>query len=71
MELRALRPAAEVVSDLMRARGMTLVKRLQEVPARVHDAVEHGVFCGASVALAAAQVRSGVDLCGQVGFPDG
>lgn len=71
VELHALPPTAEVISDLMRARGVTLAECLQEVPARMHDAVEHGVFRGASVALAAAQVRSGVDLRGQVGFPDG
>jgi hypothetical protein len=33
--------------------------------------VEYGVHRGAAIALAAAQVRSGHDLCFLVGFPEG
>lgn len=71
MELRALHPVAEVVSDLIRARDATLAERLQEIPARVYDAVERGMYRSASEALAAAQFCSGLDPRGLVGFPDG
>ena len=64
--------AANVVVDTVNARGSPIDTRLQDIPACVQEIALHGVHHGASVALTAAQVRTGHDLHAmEVGFPIG
>ena len=46
----------------MNARGNTIAARLEDIPNRVREVAEHGVHCGAAVALAIAQLESGHDF---------
>jgi hypothetical protein len=55
----------------MRARGERLEQRLLDIPEHVRGAVEHGVHCGAAVALVATQVWSGHELRFLIGFLEG
>ena len=45
------------------ARGTVLVVRLHDIPNHVREVALHGVCHGATMALAAAQARSGHNLC--------
>ena len=48
--------------ESVNAHGDTVTARLQDIPNRVREVAGHGVFCGAAVALATAQLESGHDL---------
>ena len=53
------------------ARGAVPVIRLHDIPNRVREVALHGIRHGAAMALAAAQARSGHNLCLLPhGFPD-
>ncbi|XP_066380882.1 uncharacterized protein [Miscanthus floridulus] len=70
-ELHALWEAADVADGFVRVPGGRREERLLDIPERVRDVVELGVHRGASVALAATQVRLGHELRHLVGFPEG
>jgi len=72
MQLESLQLAANVVVDVVNARGSPIDACLQDIPARVQEIALHSVRHGASVALTAAQVQTGYDLYTmEVGFPIG
>jgi hypothetical protein len=52
-------------------RGERLEECLLDVPKHVRDVVEYGVHRGATIALTAAQVRSGHELRFLISFPEG
>ena len=53
------------------ARGVSLEDCLQDIPVCAREVASHGVRYGAGAALAAAQLRSGHELCHlEPSFPD-
>ena len=72
MQLESLQLAANVVVDVVNARGSPIDACLQDIPARVQEIALHGICHGASVALTAAQVQTGYELHAmETGFPMG
>ena len=64
--------AANVAVDAVNAWGPLINARLHDVLARVQEIALHGVYHGASVALATAQVQTGYELHAmEIGFPMG
>lgn len=57
-------PAARCVTNLVNARGETTVERLRDVPDRIREVALHGVRSGAADALAAVELREGLELSG-------
>ena len=72
VQLESLQLAANVVADVVNARGSLIDSRLQDILARIQEIALHGVHHGASVVLTAAQVQTGYDLHAmEAGFPIG
>jgi uncharacterized protein YoaH (UPF0181 family) len=65
-----LRQAMDPAVSYVRARGGRHEERLLDITERVRDAMEHGVYRGAVVALAATQVRSSHELRHLVSFSE-
>jgi len=59
---QTLQRAALGIVAAVNARGVCLADCLQDIPVRPREVATHGVHYGASVALAAAQLRSGHEL---------
>ena len=60
--MESLQLAVNVAMDVVNAQGSSTDIRLQDIPTHVQEIALHGIRCGASVALAAAQVQIGYDL---------
>ena len=54
VQLESLQLVANVAADAINARGSLIDAHLQDIPVRVQEIALHGVFHGASVALAMA-----------------
>ena len=54
VQLENLQLAANVATMALNARGLLLINRLHDVPARAHEIALHGVRHGVAVALATA-----------------
>ena len=61
--MESLRSATDHATGFVNARGTVLVVRLHVIPNRVRKVALHGVRHGAAMQLAAAQARSGHNLC--------
>ena len=61
-QLESLRLATDHAAGFINARGAVKVVRLHDIPNRVREVALHGVRHGATIALAAAQARSGHNL---------
>ena len=71
VQLESLRSAADHAVGFVNARGVVPVVHLHDIPNRVREVALHGVRHGATMALAAAQARSGHNLrLLPHGFPD-
>ena len=62
-QVESLRSATDHVAGFVNARGVVLVVCLHEIPNRVREVTLHGIRYGTAMALAAAQARSGHNLC--------
>jgi hypothetical protein len=70
-QLEALQVAAGDAAGALNARGESLEVHLQDIPVHVREVALHCVHHGTVVALAIAQVRSGLDLrLAEPGFPE-
>ena len=59
-----------VATPAINAQGPLLINSLHDIPVHAQEIALHGVRRGAAVALAAAQVQTGHDLCTmEPGFP--
>ena len=60
--MESLRSATDHAAGFVNARGAILVVRLHDIPNHVMEVALHGIRHGATMALAAAQARSGHNL---------
>jgi hypothetical protein len=72
VQLEALQLAVDGAASALNTWHDTPVAHLQDIPVHVRDVALHDVCHGAAVALAIAQVRSGLDLRSvEPSFPEG
>ena len=72
VQLESLQLAANVVVDVVNARGSPIDACLQDIPAHVQEIALHSFRHGASVALTATQVHTRYELHAmETGFPMG
>ena len=70
-QLESLRSAADHAAGFINARAVVPVVRLHDIPNRVREVALHGIHHGATMALAATQAHSGLNLWFLPhGFPD-